>query len=94
MAAKIGLLGKLQMGLVAATGLAQAGSIMSGGSSSSGRGSVGTSSVSSSVSASPTTVMIQGMKPTDIFTGEQLSTLFDSLYKENNNRGMVFMVQR
>ena len=94
MAAKIGLLGKLQMGLVAATGLAQAGSIMGGGSSSSGRGSVGTSSVSSSVSAAPTTVMIQGMKPTDIFTGEQLSTLFDSLYKENNNRGMVFMVQR
>ena len=94
MAAKIGLLGKLQMGLVAATGLAQAGSIMGGGSSGGGSSrNTPTASISNNTAA-PTTVMIQGMKPTDIFTGEQLSTLFDSLYKENNNRGMVFMVQR
>ena len=90
MAAKIGVMGKIQMGLVAATGLAQAGSIMSGHG---GAGSVGTSSTSG-ISAAPQQVMIQGLKPTDIFTGEQLSTLFDNLYKENRNRGMVFMVQR
>jgi len=80
-----------------ASGLSAVAAIKSGGGSVSGgggsSGSVGTSKIPSE-SAAPTTVMIQGMKPTDIFTGEQLSTLFDSLYKENNNRGMVFMVQR
>ena len=54
--------------------------------------SIGTSA--STQPATPQTVMIQGIKPTDIFTGEQLSTLFDSLYKENRNRGMVFQVAR
>lgn len=79
-----------------ASGLSAVAAIKSGGGSVSGGGSggsVGTSKIPSE-SQQATTVMIQGMKPTDIFTGEQLSTLFDSLYKENNNRGMVFMVQR
>ena len=98
MAAKIGLMGKLQVGLVAATGLMQAGSIMSGGASGSsgsgnGHNSVGTSA-NNMQTAAPQVVMIQGLKPTDVFTGEQLSTLFDSLYKENRNRGMVFQVAR
>lgn len=57
-----------------------------------GASSIGTSA--STQPATPQTVMIQGIKPTDIFTGEQLSTLFDSLYKENRNRGMVFQVAR
>ena len=81
----------LAAGLKGVSAIRSAGGV---GGSSGGAGSVGTSPASAAASASPTTVMIQGMKPTDIFTGEQLSTLFDSLYKENNNRGMVFMVQR
>jgi len=98
MAAKIGLMGKLQVGLVAATGLMQAGSIMSGGASGGSGSGNGRNSVETSANnmqtASPQVVMIQGLKPTDVFTGEQLSTLFDSLYKENRNRGMVFQVAR
>ena len=98
MAAKIGLMGKLQVGLVAATGLMQAGSIMSGGASGGGGSGNGRNSVETSANnmqtAAPQVVMIQGLKPTDVFTGEQLSTLFDSLYKENRNRGMVFQVAR
>lgn len=81
----------LAAGLKGVSAIRSAGGV---GGSSGGAGSVGTSPASAAASASPTTVMIQGMNPTDIFTGEQLSTLFDSLYKENNNRGMVFMVQR
>lgn len=84
-----------------ASGLAAVASIRSGGggSLSGGGGSGGNkpASVEASTStqaATPLSVMIQGIKPTDIFTGEQLSTLFDSLYKENRNRGMVFQVAR
>ena len=78
-----------------ASGLQAVAAIKSGGggSISGGGGSVGTSSTPTTP-ANPQQVLIQGLKPTDIFTGEQLSTLFDSLYKENKNRGMVFMVQR
>lgn len=81
---------------IISTGIGFVNAIKSGGTASVKGGSIGRTptAMTSSASASPTTVMIQGMKPTDIFTGEQLSTLFDSLYKENNNRGMVFMVQR
>jgi len=69
------------------------GSISSGGSGS-GKNPASVETSSSAQTASPQVVMIQGLKPTDVFTGEQLSTLFDSLYKENRNRGMVFQVAR
>jgi hypothetical protein len=84
-----------------ASGLAAVASIKSGAGGSipsGGSGGGKTPSIEPSTSttapAIPQTVMIQGIKPTDIFTGEQLSTLFDSLYKENRNRGMVFQVAR
>ncbi|CAB4125126.1 hypothetical protein UFOVP59_82 [uncultured Caudovirales phage] len=80
----------LAAGLKGVAAIRSAGGIGGGGSS--GVGSVGTSAQADS--AAPQQVLIQGLKPTDIFSGEQLSTLFDSLYKENRNRGMVFMVQR
>jgi len=87
---------------IISAGLGFVSAIKSGGTTSvKGSGSVGGSNNPSSVGASasmqtttPQTVMIQGIKPTDIFTGEQLSALFDSLYKENRNRGMVFQVAR
>lgn len=75
-----------------ASGLQAVAAIKGGGGGSISAGSVGTSSTGS-VQA-PQQVIIQGLKPTDIFTGEMLSGLFDGLYKENRNRGMVFMVQR
>ena len=76
-----------------ASGLQAVAAIKSGSSGSiSSHGSVGTSSAAAA--PAPQQVLIQGLKPTDMFSGEQLSSLFDSLYKENRNRGMVFMVQR
>lgn len=101
MAAKIGLLGKMQMALVAATGIAQAGQIMSGGDTgstgggSSGSGPKGSASVSTTTTTSAAqTVYISGLDPNALFTGEQLANLFDSFYKENDNRGKVFVVAR
>lgn len=101
MAAKIGLLGKMQMALVAATGIAQAGQIMSGGDTgstgggSSGGGPKGSASVSTTTTTSAAqTVYISGLDPNALFTGEQLANLFDSFYKENDNRGKVFVVAR
>jgi hypothetical protein len=102
MAAKIGLLGKMQMALVAATGLAQAGQMMSGttgssgsGGSSGGGGPKGSASMTPSApSGTAQTVYISGLDPNALFTGEQLANLFDSFYKENDNRGKVFVVAR
>lgn len=102
MAAKIGLLGKMQMALVAATGIAQAGQIMSGGDAGStggggsgGGGPKGSASVSTTTTTSAAqTVYISGLDPNALFTGEQLANLFDSFYKENDNRGKVFVVAR
>jgi predicted CopG family antitoxin len=81
----------LAVGLKGVAAIRSAGGVGGGGGGGS-VGSVGTAAATQQ--ATPQQVLIQGMKPTDIFTGEQLSTLFDSLYKENRNRGMVFMVQR
>jgi len=78
------------MGLVAATGLAQAGQISSG--SSGGGGSVGTSS--GAVQTTPQQVMLQGLRPDDLFSGQFISDLFDKVYKENGARGTVFMVAK
>ncbi|CAB4240544.1 hypothetical protein UFOVP3_38 [uncultured Caudovirales phage] len=93
--AKIGAAaGVLAAGLGAVAAIKGGGS--GGGGSSGGGKSVGSmpSSAMGEQTAAPQVVMIQGLKPTDVFTGEQLSTLFDSLYKENRNRGMVFQVAR
>lgn len=95
MAAKIGFLGKLQMGIVAATGIAQAGSIISGGSSSAG-GSRGSATVASSGGAAPTpqTVYIDSLDPSAMYSGQSLIDLFDAFYNENDKRGKVFVVAR
>ena len=83
---------------IISAGLGFVSAIRSGGTASASGGGKSVGSVSSSTTggqtAAPQVVMIQGLKPTDVFTGEQLSTLFDSLYKENRNRGMVFQVAR
>jgi hypothetical protein len=50
--------------------------------------------ISSSSSASPQRVVIEGIDRDTLISGEQLSRLFDRLYEENNERGLVFSVAR
>lgn len=94
MAAKIGVLGKIQAGLVIATGIAQAANI--------GRGTVGgvgsargSATVSTQASApAPQTVMIDSIDPDSLYSGQTLINLFDAFYNENDKRGKVFVVAR
>lgn len=71
-------------------------SVGSGGGSSSGGGSASraTSTVDSTSTSSPQTVYLSGFTADQLFTGEQLQNLFDSIYKENSNRGNIFVVAR
>lgn len=62
----------------------------SGGSS--GGGSISTSAVASSESITPQRVLVEGLSPDSIITGQMLSDMFDQLYKENDRRGGVFQV--
>lgn len=66
----------------------------SSSSSSSSSASSSTSSVDSSSGSSAQTVYLSGLTADQLFTGEQLQNLFDSLYNENNSRGQVFVVAR
>lgn len=96
-AAKIGLFSKIQAGIVAATGLAQAASLGSGGgagisSGGSVSGSAATIPASSEGTGRPTRVIIEGIDRNSLITGEQLANIFDQLYKENEDRGFVFEV--
>lgn len=88
-----------------ASGLAQVaamqsvsyGSTSASGSSAGGGGGKGSASVptsSGTSSGTAQTVYISGLDPNALFTGEQLANLFDSFYKENDNRGKVFVVAR
>lgn len=97
-AAKIGLMGKIQAGIVAATGLAQAAGAAGGGSvggmgGGSGRGSAAVAAPSSSAPA-PQTVFIDSLDPDGLYSGQALINLFDAFYDENDKRGKVFMVAR
>ena len=42
----------------------------------------------------PQRVLIQGLDPNALFTGEQIQNLFEAFYNENDNRGKVFVVQQ
>lgn len=96
MAAKIGVLGKIQAGLVAATGIAQAATIgrgSVGGVGGGGRGSA-TVAASSGSAPAPQTVFIDSISPESLYSGETLINLFEAFYDENDKRGKVFMVAR
>lgn len=45
-------------------------------------------------SAAPQRVIIEGIDRNSLISGEQLSNIFEALYKENENRGFVFEVAR
>ena len=44
--------------------------------------------------ATPQRVLIQGLDPSALYTGEQLQNLFDAFQDENKNRGQVFVVSQ
>ena len=82
---------------IVATGLGFVNAIKSGSpSGSSGAGS-SASSVSVPATASPAKpqrVFIEGLDRSSLISGEQLSNIFEALYKENEDRGFVFEVAR
>ena len=61
------------------------GSVGSGGS-----GSIATPSAATE--AAPQRVLVEGIGPNDLISGTQLSEIFDRLYEENENRGLVFQI--
>jgi len=83
----------LAAGLKGVAAIRSAGGV--GGGSGSGGSSPGSATVAQSAApATPQTVLISGLDPNALFTGEQLSRLFENFYKENDNRGKVFVVAR
>lgn len=76
----------LATGLKGVAAIRQAGGIGGGGG-----GNRAQSAVSGRAQESPQTVIIQGLRPDDLLTGQMV---FDMLYQENNNRGRVFQVLR
>lgn len=76
---------------ILAQGLSAVAAIRGGGSGGGG-GSVGR--VQSASAPTAQTVYIEGLSPDALFTGQTLSNLFESFYKENDNRGKVFVVAR
>lgn len=94
-AAKIAAFTKVQAGIVAATGLMQAASAVKGSSGSlSGSPSGADATVATAATAAPQRVIIEGIDRNSLISGEQLSSIFDALYKENKDRGFVFEVAR
>jgi len=84
----------LAAGLKGVMAIRSAGGV-GGGASGGVGGSPGSATVAQPAApATPQTVLISGLDPNALFTGEQLSRLFENFYKENDNRGKVFVVAR
>lgn len=69
----------------------------SGGGTTSGGGgapSGADAAISGNAAAAPQRVIIEGIDRNSLISGEQLSNIFEALYKENENRGFVFEVAR
>lgn len=84
-------------GAALAQGLAQVQNIRSVTSSGGGGGGGGGGAVAAPVAAAapePQQVIIEGIDRDSLISGEQLSKLFDRLYEENDERGIVFSVAR
>jgi hypothetical protein len=80
---------------VLAAGLNMVQAIKGGGSS--GRGAPSGAAAAAPASAevaAPQRVIIEGIDRNSLISGEQLSGIFEALYKENENRGFVFEVAR
>ena len=87
---------------ILAAGFNMVNAIKSGSSKASGAGggSIGSApsgseaSVPTQATATPQRVIIEGIDRNSLISGEQLSNIFEALYKENENRGFVFEVAR
>ncbi len=75
-------------------GLGAVAAIRGGGSSSTGGGAGSVGRVQSTRTAAAQTVYIEGLTPDALFSGQMLTNLFEGIYKENDNRGKVFVVAR
>jgi len=82
-AAKIAAFGKIQAGLVAATGFAQA----AGAGGSGGGGSFGASTAAASAPA-PLDVRLSGVSADEFISGASIQSLFDRLQDEAGDRGL------
>ena len=65
-----------------------------GGVGGGGGGAASVEPIPATASAAPQRVIIEGIDRDSLISGEQLSRLFDRLYEENNERGVVFSVAR
>lgn len=84
-------------GATLAQGLAQVQNIRGITSSGGGGGGAGGGAVAAPAAAAapePQQVVIEGIDRDSLISGEQLSKLFDRLYEENDERGIVFSVAR
>ena len=90
-AAAIGAYGKVQLGIIGASTALRLGSAGGGGGGGLGGGSGGIATPDGSGSG-PQKILIEGLNPGDMLSGEMLKELFDKIYDENDNRGAVFMV--
>ena len=79
-----------------ATGLGAVAKIRSAGGIGGGGGASGSEAIMPTQAAAPTPqrVIIEGIDRNSLFSGEQLSNIFEAIYEENENRGMVFEVAR
>ena len=83
-AAKIAAFGKIQAGLVAATGFAQAAG--AGGSGGGGGGSFGAAAAASA--PAPLDVRLSGVSADEFISGASIQSLFDRLQDEAGDRGL------
>lgn len=77
---------------VLAAGLGAVRAIKGAGSSGSASGAA--AAVPATASVEPQRVIVEGLDRNSLYTGEQLSNIFEALYKENKDRGFVFEVAR
>lgn len=78
-----------------ATGLGAVSQIRAAGGVGGGGGGAATvAPIPAAASAPAQRVVIEGIDRDSLISGEQLSRLFDKLYEENNERGLVFSVAR
>jgi hypothetical protein len=95
-AAKIGVYGKVQAGLVAATGLMQAAGVAGGGGSlsispaSSSGGTAGAAG-GSAAPAMNQTISVQGISSSDLFSGDAVRTLIDRLIDAQRNGARIVL---
>lgn len=95
LASRVAMMGKVQIGLIAATGLVQAGSV-GGGSSVSLPSSVSSSSQSgasggASAPSMSQTITIQGVSSGDLFSGDAVRTLIDKLIDAQRNGARIVL---